>query len=335
MTVFVTGGAGYIGSHTVLQLLENGYDVVVADNFANSKPDVMERVSRLAGRPIPLCNIDVRDQNKLDEALAKYSIDCIIHFAGLKAVGESVSIPLAYYANNLDSTIALCTAMQRHNINKFIFSSSATVYSEDNAMPLTEESATGNCSNPYGWTKFMCEQILRDAAAANSGWSVALLRYFNPIGAHESGEIGEDPQGIPNNLMPYIAQTAVGMRDVLPVYGDDYDTPDGTGIRDYIHVSDLATGHVAAIEYLCNHEGTSVFNLGTGKGTSVFELISAFEQASGITIPKEIVGRRPGDLPVCYAATDKAARELNWTAVKTIADACGDSWRWQNNALHL
>jgi len=330
MTIFVTGGAGYIGSHTVLKLLEQGYDVVVADNFSNSKAKAVERVRGLAGRDFPFYEIDVRDAARLDDVFEEHGIACVIHLAGLKAVGESVSKPLEYYSNNLDSTIALCKAMKRHNVCKFIFSSSATVYSADNKMPLTEESLTGGCLNPYGWTKFMCERILMDTAIANEGWAVALLRYFNPIGAHPSGEIGEDPQDIPNNLMPFIAQTAVGRRPLLSVFGGDYDTPDGTGVRDYIHVVDLAAGHVSAIEYLDANPGVSVFNLGTGKGVSVLELVSAFEEASGVSIPKRIVGRRPGDLPVCYAATEKARRELNWEAKKTIIDACADTWRWQN-----
>ena len=329
-TILVTGGAGYIGSHTTLELLSQGYKVAVADNLSNSKYEAVERVKRLAGRDFPFFNIDVRDEKKLDEIFAGCEIGCVIHFAGLKAVGESVTIPLKYYANNLDSTLTLCGAMQRHGVNKFVFSSSATVYSPGGAMPLTEDSATGNCSNPYGWTKFMCERILRDAASADDSRAVAILRYFNPIGAHESGEIGEDPQDIPNNIMPYIAQTAVGRLECLYIYGDDYDTPDGTGVRDYIHVADLARGHVAAIRYLESHKGTNVFNLGTGKGTSVLELVRAFEEASGVVIPKKIAGRRAGDLPVTYAATDKARRELGWAAKKSIADACADSWRWQS-----
>ena len=329
MSVFVTGGAGFIGSHTVLELLERGYDVVAADNFTNSRFEAIERVKLLAGRDFPFIEMDVRDEKGLDRIFGEYDISCIIHFAGLKAVGESVRLPLAYYANNLDSTIALCKAMQRHNVRKIIFSSSATVYSGGEKMPLTEESLTGGCSNPYGWTKFMCEQILRDAANANEGWAVALLRYFNPIGAHPSGRIGEDPQDVPNNLMPYIAQTAVGRREYLSVYGGDYDTPDGTGVRDYIHVSDLAAGHVSAIKYIEAQAGVSAFNLGTGKGVSVLELVSAFEEASGVKIPKRIVERRPGDLAVCYAATSKAKRELGWEAKKTINDACADAWRWQ------
>ena len=330
MTIFVTGGAGYIGSHTILELLKQGCDVVAADNFSNSKPEAVRRVKSLSGKEFAFYEADVRDGAKLDGIFSAHKIDCVIHFAGLKAVGESVEMPLAYYANNLDSTIALCGAMKKHGVSKFIFSSSATVYSGGNPMPLTEDSATGGCTNPYGWTKFMCEQILRDTAAANDGWSVALLRYFNPIGAHESGEIGEDPRDIPNNLMPFIAQTAVGRRDYLSIFGNDYGTPDGTCIRDYIHVADLAKGHAAAIEHVRKQAGVSVFNLGTGKGTSVFEMIRAFETASGVTITNKIAERRAGDLPICYASTDKARRELGWTAGKTADDACVDLWRWQS-----
>ena len=271
----------------------------------------------------------MRDRDALDAVFAKHNIGCVIHFAGLKAVGESVEIPLAYYANNLNSTIILCEAMKRHCVNRFIFSSSATVYSGDNEMPLTETSNRG-CINPYGWTKYMCEQILRDMACANKNWSVVLLRYFNPIGAHESGDIGEDPADIPNNLMPYIAQTAVGRREILFVNGNDYPTADGTCVRDYIHVTDLAKGHAAAIRYAETHNGTEAFNLGTGRGTSVLELVRAFEKATGRDVPLRITGRRPGDLPVCYAATDKARDILGWTAEKTIADSCIDSWRWQS-----
>ena len=331
MTILVTGGAGYIGSHTILELIAQGYDVVAADNYSNSKPESVSRVKRIAGVDFPFYETDVRDGGSLDGIFSSHGVDCVIHLAGSKAVGESVSEPLKYYANNLDSTIALCRAMQKHNVCRIIFSSSATVYSGDNAMPLTEESAAGNCANPYGWTKYMCEQILRDTAMASADWAVALLRYFNPIGAHDSGMIGEDPQDIPNNLMPFIAQTAVGRRECLSVYGDDYDTPDGTGVRDYVHVVDLAAGHVAAVRYLETHRGVGVFNLGTGKGVSVLELVSAFEKATGVRIPKKTAGRRPGDLPICYASTEKARRELNWEAKKTIEDACADSWRWQSN----
>jgi len=331
MTVFVTGGAGYIGTHIVLELFEQGYDVVAADNFSNSKPEAVSRLRQLAGSDFPFYEADMRDGAMLDRIFSTHDIDCIIHLAGLKAVGESVEKPLLYYSNNLDSTIALNEAMERHDVRKLIFSSSATVYSPDSEMPLTEDSPTGGCSNPYGWTKLMCEQIISDVSWARGGNAVSLLRYFNPIGAHPSGLIGEDPQDVPNNLMPYIAQTAVGRRPFLSVYGDDYDTPDGTGVRDYIHVVDLAAGHVAALKYIETHNGVSVFNLGTGRGVSVLELVSAFEDASGISIPKKIAGRRAGDLPVCYAATDKARLQLGWEAKKTIVDACVDSWRWQKN----
>jgi len=328
--ILVTGGAGYIGSHIILELLAQGFDVVSVDNFSNSRPEVADRLKRVSGRDFPFYEMDVRDENMLDHIFATHKIDCAIHLAGMKAVGESVKTPLAYYANNIDSTIALCNTMQKHGVRKFIFSSSATVYSSGNAMPLTEDSAIGNCSNPYGWTKFINEQILQDIVAASSDWAVVILRYFNPIGAHESGEIGEDPRDIPNNLMPYITQVAIGKREYLSIFGNDYDTDDGTGVRDFIHVVDLAKGHVAAIQYLKTHAGTSVFNLGTGRGTSVLELVSMFENVSGITIPKKIVGRRRGDLAICYAATDKARKELGWVAEKTIKDACIDSWRWQN-----
>jgi len=330
MKIFVTGATGYIGSHTVIELLTQGYDVVACDNFSNSKPEVVNRLKRLSGKAFAFYDADVRDETKLNNIFENHKIGCVIHFAGLKAVGESVKMPLAYYANNLDSTIALCKVMQKHAVQKIIFSSSATVYSGDNVMPLTEDSAVGSCTNPYGWSKFMCEQILRDTAFASNGWSVALLRYFNPIGAHESGEFGEDPQGIPNNLMPYITQVAVGRQEVLNVFGNDYNTPDGTGVRDYIHVTDLAKGHVATIKYLSDNKGTHVFNLGTGKGTSVLELVSAFEKNSGREIPRKIASRREGDVEVCYASVHKASKELGWTAEKTIEDACADSWRWQS-----
>ncbi len=330
MTVFVTGGAGYIGSHTILALLARGCDVVAADNYRNSKPEAVRRTRELAGRDFAFYEADIRDGAALDNIFSRHDIGCVIHFAGLKAVGESVRLPLDYYENNLTSTLALCRAMERHGAGKLIFSSSATVYSPANAMPLTEESATGNCTNPYGWTKLMGEQIITDACAAHGDWAVALLRYFNPIGAHPSGRIGEDPQDIPNNLMPYIAQTAVGRRECLRVFGGDYNTPDGTGVRDYIHVCDLAEGHVAAIDHLEGRPGAHIFNLGTGKGTSVLELVAAFEKACGKPIPKKITGRRPGDLAVCYASTAKAARELGWAAKRTVADACADSWRWQS-----
>jgi len=331
MKILVTGGAGYIGSHTVLELLEQNHEVIVIDNFTNSKPEAVKRLKQISGRDFPFYEMDICDNQKLDRVFKEHNIDCVIHFAGLKAVGESVGKPLEYYKNNLNSTIILCEKMAKYCVNKIIFSSSATVYSTENEMPLTEDSHTGGCTNPYGWTKFMCEQIITDAVNANENWSAVLLRYFNPIGAHKSGRIGEDPQDIPNNLMPFIAQTAVGRLPYLKVYGDDYDTPDGTGIRDYIHVVDLATGHAAAVEYIDTHTGVGIFNLGTGKGVSVLELAAAFEEASGVKIQKKIVSRRPGDIAACYASTDKAKKELNWEAVKTLEDGCADSWRWQKN----
>jgi len=331
MTIFVTGGAGYIGSHTIVELLNQGYDVIVVDNFSNSKPEAVKRIKELAGRDFLFFEMDIRNKTQLDKIFNENEIDCVIHFAGLKAVGESVDKPLEYYSNNIDSTLILCEMMKKHAINKIIFSSSATVYSEDNEMPLTEKSKTGKCTNPYGWTKFMCEQILTDTVNANDDWAAVLLRYFNPIGAHESGRIGEDPQDIPNNLMPYIAQTAVGRLPYLGIYGDDWDTPDGTGVRDYIHVIDLAMGHVAAIKYLDTHKGVSVINLGTGIGVSVLELVSAFEEATGVVIKRKITPRRPGDIATCYASTEKAKEKLGWVAKKTLKQGCEDSWRWQKN----
>ncbi|MDR2940825.1 MAG: UDP-glucose 4-epimerase GalE [Clostridiales bacterium] len=330
MAVLVTGGAGYIGSHTCLELIAQGYNVVAVDNFCNSQPESITRVKELAGKSFPFYEIDVRDESALDEIFKNHDTDCIIHFAGLKAVGESVKVPLMYYNNNLLSTIALCSAMKKYNVKRLIFSSSATVYNGANEMPLTEKSLTGGCTNPYGWTKFMCEQILRDTAQSEQDWSIILLRYFNPIGAHISGMIGEDPSDTPNNLMPYISQTAIGRLKCLSVYGGDYPTNDGTGVRDYIHVDDLAKGHVSAIKYSTAHTGTEVFNLGSGVGTSVLGLITAFETASGVKIPYEIAGRRPGDIAVCYASAEKAAEILNWRAEKSIAEACADTWRWQS-----
>jgi len=331
MAIFVTGGAGYIGSHVILELLEQGYSVVAADNFVNSKPAAVSRVRKLSGKDFPFYEMDICDGNGLCAVLTAHKVQCVVHCAGLKAVGESVQKPLEYYSNNLNSTIELLGAMKRCDVRKLIFSSSATVYSGDNEMPLTEESRVGSCTNPYGWTKFMCEQIATDAANSAEVWSVALLRYFNPIGAHPSGNIGEDPQDIPNNLMPYIAQTAVGRLPFLSIFGDDYDTPDGTGVRDYIHVMDLAAGHVAAVNYVCSNIGVNAFNLGTGNGVSVLELVSAFEEASGVVINKKITKRRPGDFAVCYASTEKARKELSWEATRSLFDACADTWRWQKN----
>ena len=329
MTILVTGGMGYIGSHTCVELLERGMDVILVDNLVNSKVESMRRVAAITGKTPLFYELDLRDEAKLSAVFEAHSIDCVIHFAGLKAVGESVAKPLMYYNNNLNSTITLCRVMERYGCKRIIFSSSATVYSGDNEMPLTETSKTGNCTNPYGWTKYMGEIILRDIAAADPEWSVVLLRYFNPVGAHPSGTIGEDPKGVPNNLMPYISQVAVGRRERLGVFGNDYPTHDGTGVRDYIHVVDLARGHVAAIGYAMDHTGTEVFNLGTGTGYSVLDMVHAFEQANGVAIPYEITPRRPGDLATYYADPAKSAGELGWKAEHDLVDMCRDSFRWQ------
>ena len=330
MNVLVTGGAGYIGSHTCVELLERGYGVIVADNLVNSSAKSLERVQQITGKSLDFYEIDVRDRAALDRIFEKHDINCAIHFAGLKAVGESVAMPLEYYDNNLNSTITLCRAMKDHGVKNIVFSSSATVYSGDNEMPLKESSRTGMCTNPYGWTKYMSEQILRDTAFADEEWSIAMLRYFNPIGAHKSGLIGEDPRGIPNNLMPFISQVAVGRRDHLNVFGNDYDTHDGTGVRDYIHVVDLARGHVCAIEYMQKHKGENVFNLGTGMGYSVLDMVKAFERVTGIKIPYEIVARRPGDLATVYSSPDKSAELLGWKAQYNLDDMCRDTWAWQS-----
>lgn len=331
MKILVTGGMGYIGSHTCVELLKLGMDVVIVDNLANSNPEVHNRIETITGKRPVFYQLDVCDEAALSKVFDTHSIDCVIHFAGMKAVGESVTIPERYYANNLGSTLTLCRVMAKHRVKKIIFSSSATVYAGDNAMPLRETSKTGNCTNPYGWTKYMGEQILRDIAFADKEWSVVLLRYFNPIGAHESGLIGEDPKGIPNNLFPYISQVAVGRREFLSVFGNDYDTPDGTGVRDYIHVVDLAKGHVAAIDYANAHTGTEVFNLGTGTGYSVLDMVKAFERVNGIAVPYKIAPRRPGDLATCYADPAKSCQELKWKAEKTLDDMCRDTWNWQKN----
>ena len=329
MTVLVTGGMGYIGSHTCVELLKQGMEVVIIDNLVNSSAEAGNRITQITGKAVTFYEADVRSRETLDEIFEKHSIDCVIHFAGLKAVGESVEMPLEYYDNNLGSTITLCEAMRDHGVKSIIFSSSATVYDGDNEMPLYETSKTGHCTNPYGWTKFMCEQILRDYANADKEWAVVLLRYFNPVGAHESGLIGEDPKGIPNNLMPYISQTAIGRFPYLRVFGNDYNTPDGTGVRDYIHVVDLAKGHVAAIAYMAEHRGESVFNLGTGVGYSVLDMVHAFENANGLKIPYKIVPRRAGDLAVCYCSPEKSESVLGWKASLNLEDMCRDSWHWQ------
>ena len=330
MKILVTGGAGYIGSHTCVELQESGYDVVVIDNLSNSNPESLKRVESITGKPIRFYEGDVRDEALLKQIFAENDIACVIHFAGLKAVGESVAKPWEYYDNNLNSTLILTKVMKEVGMKNIIFSSSATVYSADNEMPLRETSRTGNCTNPYGWTKFMTEQILSGIAHADEQWSIALLRYFNPIGAHTSGTIGEDPRGIPNNLMPYITQVAIGRREYLSVYGNDYDTHDGTGVRDYIHVVDLAKGHVAAVKYVLQNKGCEVFNLGTGKGYSVLDMVKAFNQANGLDLPYKIVGRRPGDIATCYADPAKSCQLLGWTAEKDLQDMVRDSWNWQS-----
>ncbi len=331
MNILVTGGAGYIGSHTCVELLQAGYQPVVIDDLSNASEKSLERVEQITGKSVPFYRGNVRDEALLERIFSEHDIGCAIHFAGYKAVGESVAKPLEYYENNLGATMTLCRVMSRRGVKKLIFSSSATVYSGENEMPLREDSKTGNCTNPYGWTKYMGEQILRDVAKADPEWAVAQLRYFNPVGAHPSGQIGEHPNGIPNNLMPFIAQTAVGKRDHLNVFGNDYPTPDGTGVRDYIHVVDLAKGHVAAIRYLDTHPGESVFNLGTGNGYSVLDMVHAFESANDLRVPYEIAPRRPGDLAVCYADPTKSREELGWQAQFDQVDMCRDTWNWQKN----
>ncbi|MBQ8281061.1 MAG: UDP-glucose 4-epimerase GalE [Lachnospiraceae bacterium] len=331
MSILLTGGAGYIGSHTAVELLNAGYDVVIADNYGNSKPEVLNRIKELTGKEFKFYEMDVADKTALTNLFSNESIEAVIHFAGLKAVGESVEKPLWYYRNNLDTTLSLMEVMKEYDCKNFIFSSSATVYGTPESVPLTEDTKVGICTNPYGWTKWMTEQILKDICKSDSELSVVLLRYFNPVGAHESGRIGEDPQGIPNNLFPYIAQVAVGKRDHLNVFGNDYPTPDGTGIRDYIHVVDLAKGHVAALTYADNNKGIEVFNLGTGTGYSVLDMVHAFESANGIKIPYKIAPRRAGDVAECYADPKKAREVLGWTAEKTLEDMCRDTWRWQSN----
>jgi UDP-glucose 4-epimerase len=327
-TILITGGAGYIGSHTAVELLNRGYRIIIIDNFSNSKPQVLDRIKEITGREFTFYQTDLLDSEGLSDMFQKNQIDAVIHFAGLKAVGESVVMPLAYYHNNLTGTINLLEQMKKHNVKKMVFSSSATVYGLSNVSPLTEDMPLFPV-NPYGWTKLMIERILTDLHASDNAWSIALLRYFNPVGAHVSGRMGEDPNGVPNNLMPYITQVAVGKREYLNVFGDDYDTPDGTGIRDYIHVTDLAEGHVAAIEKVLDGIGIDAYNLGTGRGHSVLEVVRSFEKATGITIPYRIAGRRPGDIAECFADPSKAARELGWAAKKTIGDMCADAWRWQ------
>ena len=326
MKILLTGGAGFIGSHTAVELIEQGYDVVIVDNFVNSKPEAVRRIEAITGKPVTLYRADVADKDALETIFKQNEIEVVIHFAGLKAVGESVKLPLLYYRNNLDSTLTLLEVMKQYGCNKLIFSSSATVYGDPATVPITEDMPTGNCSNPYGKTKYMIEEILSDACHADSALSVVLLRYFNPIGAHKSGMLVEDPNGIPNNLMPYILKVAMGKLHHLGVFGNDYPTPDGTGVRDYIHVTDLAKGHVAAVQYANIHNGVEVFNLGTGNGYSVLDVVKAFEKASGNPLPYVITDRRPGDIAACYASPDKALNGFGWKAELSLDDMCRDSW---------
>ena len=334
MNVLLAGGAGYIGTHTCVELIEAGHSVVIADNFANSCPEAVRRVEEITGTSIPLYEADVCDREAVEKIFSENKIDAVIHFAGLKAVGESVEKPLLYYRNNIDSTLTLLETMKKFNVNNFIFSSSATVYGTPETVPLVETMPTGSPTNPYGWTKLMMEQILTDTAAANPAMSIVILRYFNPIGAHESGRIGEDPNGIPNNLMPYITQVAAGRLQQLGVFGDDYPTHDGTGVRDYIHVVDLAKGHVKAIDYSGEHKGVEIVNLGTGTGYSVLDIVKAFEKVNNLKIPYVIKPRRPGDIAECYANAEKAARVLGWKAEKNLEDMCYDSWNWQSHNIN-
>ncbi|AFU16105.1 MULTISPECIES: UDP-glucose 4-epimerase GalE [Bacillus] len=330
MAILITGGAGYIGSHTCIELLNNNYKIIVVDNLSNSSIESLNRVKEITGKQFKFYNESVLNREKMNEIFLENNIEAVIHFAGFKAVGESTTIPLTYYYNNIISTIILCDVMQKHNVKKFIFSSSATVYGIPKTSPITEEFPL-SVTNPYGQTKLMIEQIMRDVAKADGEWSIALLRYFNPFGAHQSGRIGEDPNGIPNNLMPYVTQVAVGKLKELNIFGNDYPTKDGTGVRDYIHVVDLAKGHVKALEKVLETTGIDAYNLGTGKGYSVLEMVNAFEKVSGKKIPYKIIGRRPGDVAICFADVSKAKRELGWEAEYGLEEMCLDSWRWQVN----
>lgn len=330
-TILVTGGAGFIGSHTCVELLEAGYDVVVVDNLCNSSKESLRRVEKITGKTVKFYEADIADTEIMNRIFEENEIYGVVHFAGLKAVGESVQKPLEYYMNNISGTLKMCDVMQKHGVKNIIFSSSATVYGEPQVIPITEECPKGQCTNPYGWTKSMLEQILTDLHTADTEWNVILLRYFNPIGAHKSGLIGEDPNGIPNNLMPYITKVATGQLPRVNVFGDDYPTPDGTGVRDYIHVVDLAVGHVNAIQKLEENPGVKVYNLGTGKGYSVLEVIENFSRASGVEIPYVIAERRAGDIAECYADASLAKKELGWEAKYGIREMCEDSWNWQKN----
>ena len=331
MAILVTGGAGYIGSHTCVELINAGKDIVVIDNYYNSKPEALSRVERITGKKVKFYECDIRDREGLDKVFSENDIEVVIHFAGLKAVGESCKIPLAYYDNNVAGTVTLCQAMADHGCKKLIFSSSATVYGGNNIAPYGEDMPTGAVTNPYGRTKYVIEEILKDLYASDNEWSIALLRYFNPIGAHESGLIAEDPNGIPNNLVPYVAQVAVGKLERVGVFGNDYDTPDGTGVRDYIHVVDLAIGHVKTVDYVMKGTGIEAINLGTGVGYSVLDVIHAYEKACGKALPYAILPRREGDIATCYANPEKAERLLGFKTQLGIERMCADSWRWQSN----
>ena len=331
MAILVTGGAGYIGSHTVVELQNAGYDVVVLDNLSNASEKALDRVSKITGKPVKFYKADILDRDALNDIFDKETIESCIHFAGLKAVGESVVKPWEYYENNIAGTLTLVDVMRKHNVKNIIFSSSATVYGDPAQIPITEECPKGQCTNPYGWTKSMLEQVLTDIQKADPEWNVMLLRYFNPIGAHKSGTIGENPNGIPNNLMPYITQVAVGKLKELGVFGNDYNTPDGTGVRDYIQVVDLAKGHVKALKKIGENPGLAIYNLGTGKGYSVLDIVKNFEAATGVKIPYVIKPRRAGDIATCYCDASKAEKELGWKAENGIREMCEDSWRWQSN----
>jgi len=331
MRVLLTGGAGYIGLHTAVVLCQAGHDVILADNFSNSRPEMVSRAEKIVGCPLPLYEIDVADAAALDRVFSENAIDAVIHFAGLKAVGESTEKPLQYYRNNLDTALTVLETMAAHGVKTLVFSSSATVYSLTDRVPFTEDAATG-CTNPYGWTKYMIEQIIRDACAADPALRAVLLRYFNPIGAHESGLIGEETGGLPNNLMPYITQVASGRLPVLHVFGSDYPTPDGTGVRDYLHVMDLAEGHLAALNYAAKNPGAETVNLGSGRGVSVLELVETFQRVNGVQVPYTLTDRRPGDVAVCCADPSKARTLLGWEAVRTLEDMCRDAWNWQRHA---
>lgn len=331
MKILLTGGAGFIGSHTCVELCDAGHDPVIVDNYINSCPESIRRIEQIVGRPVPHYEADVADKAAMDRIFSENDFDCVIHFAGLKAVGESVSQPLRYYRNNLDTTLTLCEVMQAHGVKRIVFSSSATVYGNQPVVPYREDMVSAGCTNPYGWTKYMIEKILEGQSVADPDWSIVLLRYFNPIGAHASGLIGEDPAGIPNNLMPFISRVAVGEYEKLSVFGNDYPTPDGTCIRDYIHVVDLARGHVKACDYAAGHTGSEIINLGTGHGYSVLDMVNTFSRVNEVPVPYVIAPRRPGDIAVNYADPSKAKRLLGWEAEKTLEDMCRDAYRFQHD----